>query len=361
MNSGVSGIADDAEAMRKAFETFMLAGKMPTSDVKNDDDSQPVTTKRNKKKKKHSLGRSPPKPSSTSQKLSDGCDDAKSPSLLIAMQSSRASTDKKRYYQLLRSFNDKVLHTWFDMDDQIVPLLQNIVSIRSRLPLEWKLLHSSSRDLQGGWGDIDGSDRDDSWKYCGFLGRANESSYSFHLHAKDIQLALTNDLTQHEKMLAGLRTLMSKIADCHDGLGRVVDTLWKFHCSECAANEDRIEDNEGFGRELVRDDVNVSMENIVQVVMDVLHILSMELYRKQGLVLLVIESAGGDGILGIESNKGKLKSIGSGEARSLPNLQAAQKCCKAWPRSSKESFVEKILITRLFDLGGEITQHNNSN
>ena len=115
-------------------------------------------------------------------------------------------------------------------------------------------------------------------------------------------------------MLVGLRTLMSKIADCHDALGMIVDTLWKFHCSECVANEDRIEDNEGFGWELVRDDVNVSMENIVQVVMDVFHILSMELYRKQGLVLLVIESAGGDGILGIESNKGKLKSIGSGEA-----------------------------------------------
>ena len=140
------------------------------------------------------------------------------------------------------------------------------------------------------------------------------SSYLFHLYAKDIQLALTNDLTQHKKMLVGLRTLMSKIADFHDALGRIVDTLWKFHCSKCVANEDRIEDNEGFGWELMRDDVNVSMENIVQVVMDVFHILSMELYRKQGLVLLVIESTGGDGILGIESNKGKLKSIGSGEA-----------------------------------------------
>ena len=86
----------------------------------------------------------------------------------------------------------------------------------------------------------------------------------------------------------GLRTLMSKIADCHDALGRVVDTLWKFHCSECVANEDRIEDNKGFGWELVWDDVNVSMENIVQVVMDLFCVLSVELYRRQGLVLLVI-------------------------------------------------------------------------
>ena len=359
MTSGISGIDDDAEAMRQAFETFMLTGKRPTSEVKNDDDSssmtasQPVTTKRNKKKKKHSLGRSPLKPPSTPQKLSDGCNGATPSSSLNTKQSSKAGTDKKRYYQLLRSFNDKVHHTWFDMDDQILPLMQNIVSIRSRLPLEWKLLQSSSRDLQGGWSDDDGSDRDDSWKYCGFLGRAKESSYSFHLYAEDIQLALTNDLTQHEKMLVGLRTLMSKIADCHDALGRVVDTLWKFHCSECAANEDGIEDKEGPGWELVRDDATVSMENIVQVVTDVFHMLSMELYRKQGLVLLVIESAGGDGILGIENGNGKLKSIGSGEARSLPNLQAAQKCCKAWPRSSKESCVEKSLMTRLFDLGAE--------
>ncbi len=109
------------------------------------------------------------------------------------------------------------------------------------------------------------------------------------------------------------------------------------------------------------DDVNVDMENIVQVVTDVFHMLSIELYMKQVLVLLVIESAGGDRILGIENRKGKLNSIGSGGARSLPNLQAAKKCCEAWPRSSIETFVEKSLTTLLYDFGGEITQHYNSN
>jgi len=38
----------------------------------------------------------------------------------------------------------------------------------------------------------------------------------------------------------------------------------------------------------VWDDVNVSMENIVKVVMDLFCVLSVELYRRQGLVLLVI-------------------------------------------------------------------------
>jgi hypothetical protein len=354
MDSGISGIGDDTEAMRRAFESFMLSGKNPINEENNDDDAsslaalQPVT-RRNKKKKNHSLGISPPKTSVMPPTLIVAhCEVVSSPSVTAKQYSKATRIDKKKYYQLLRTFNDKVHHIWFDVDDQILPLLQNIVSLRSRLPIEWKLLQSStSRDLDGGSNAF--------WKSCGFLGRARESSYPSSLFTEDIQLALANDLTQHEKMLASLRALISEIAECHDALGRVVDTLWKIHCSEYAVDEDEIVDNEGSRWERGRGDGRIDMENILHAVTDVFQVLSIELYRKQGLILLVIESAGSDGILGIEHENRQLKIFGSGAISSLDSLQIAHKCCSEWARSN-ESFIKKTMKDNLFGIG-----NNNDN
>jgi len=368
-NNNTNDDGDDAEKMRLAFEAFMLTGKKPPTEEKNNDPSSSCATstlstksKKKKKKKKSSFGGTPPKPPSR-----ESSDSATKPSPMHK-QSSKSRADRKRYYQLLRSFNDKVKHTWLDIDDQMLAILQNIVSIRGRLPLEWKLLHSSSlkQDNPEGGGDFVDGNQDD-WKYCGLLGKPKEIPYSFHLRPNDVQLALSNDLKQHEKMLIALRSFISNLAECHDALGRVVDNLWKFHL-ECTTEDEEEGEGQGQGDDGWMHNEDDGMESIVQNVTNVFQMLSMELYRKQSLVPLIIESTE-DEILGVEKQassagdargyaKGNLRLVGS-DGNTLSGVQTARKCCKSWQRSSDESCIDEGLISHVMKLG-EISQQNNN-
>eukprot|EP00574_Skeletonema_japonicum_P007972 CAMPEP_0201740038 /NCGR_PEP_ID=MMETSP0593-20130828/46094_1 /ASSEMBLY_ACC=CAM_ASM_000672 /TAXON_ID=267983 /ORGANISM="Skeletonema japonicum, Strain CCMP2506" /LENGTH=511 /DNA_ID=CAMNT_0048234339 /DNA_START=502 /DNA_END=2037 /DNA_ORIENTATION=- len=264
----------------------------------------------------------------------------------------------KRYYQLLRSFNDKVKHTWMDIDEQLLSVLQNIGSIRGRLPHQWKVLSQLTRchpaadeEEEEGVEDerpeqeekVFNDDNDDDgndWKSHGHQETSKGSSqYYFthhHLHLQDVQLAFSHDLEQHEKMLIGLRSLMSNLAECHDALGRIVDGLWQFHFDVMVVGDDdddtttKKEEEEGEELMVIDDDEGV-LEYIVTCVTSSYQMLSMELYRKQNIVAVVIESTK-DEILGMDelgSNKGH-HGVGT-------KSQALVKdCCKSWKRSSSD-------------------------
>ena len=303
------GDEDDTEKMRLAFQQFMLTGKKTS-----DDDARPAESsfsattpsassskkkKRNKKgKKRYSASpvlATPP----TATKLSSR------PTPTPSSQGKLTKTDKKRYYNLLRSFNGKV-QTWIDTDNQILAVLDNIVSIRRRLPLEWKLKQSLRSS----------SECDDGWKYHGLNGRPKESSYvTVHMLPEDADLALSHDLEQHEKMLAGLRALMSDLADNLEAMGRAVDTLSKFHleCESDYIGEDGVE-----------------AETIVQSVVDLFHMLSLELYRKQALLVPTIFDSTTDEMLGLSDGRKSLESSAGG-------VETARRCWQTWKRDSDES------------------------
>ena len=295
---------NDAEAMRQSFEAFMLSGKQqPANETesKTDDASSLATTqsnktKKKKKKKKKLMGGTAtlPKPPSTPPMISIGS--SISTSSTSSSATKQKSKEKKRYYQLLHSFNDKVTHTWIHIDDQILTVLQNVVSIRSRLPLEWKVLHSSHLKTDDVNPQADDYDRDEEeWKQHGLQGKLKETPFSFHLHTSDVQLALNHDMIQHEKMIAALRTFMTNLSECHEALSRVVDTLWKFYL-DCI--QDRIEED---GEKDNKED-DGDMQNMVDNVTEVYQMLSSELYRKQKLIPQILESTQ-DEILGIEKGK----------------------------------------------------------
>ena len=47
-----------------------------------------------------------------------------------------------------------------------------------------------------------------------------------------MELALSHDLMQHEKMMDGLRSLLANLSECHEALLRHLDVMTKHH-SEC--------------------------------------------------------------------------------------------------------------------------------
>lgn len=353
---------EDAERMRLAFEQFMLNGgknNSKASEGKNNDEAsllaattpQSTSNKSKKKKKKKrpstaSVGAASSKvgvpllgtkqsllPSSLSPQSSE----AALPPPHQQQQQQQQSTsnyfsknNKKRYYQILRSFNNKIKHTWMDIDEQILLVLQNIVSIRGRLPSEWKLLSHATRRRRllsttenvrwKNYDDIAKEDEED-WKSYGYHEKFKETSQYFsYLQIEDIQLALSHDLEQHEKMLAGLRSLMSNLAECHDALGRIVDTLWHFHLECCSVTKDEEEgcNSENWGKD--------DMENIVNCVTSSYQMLSVELYRKQIIITTVIDSTNDD-ILGIDN-------VGVGKVNSVVGTNSQY--CEIWKRSPSD-------------------------
>ena len=336
MNKTNSTSGDDAEAMRQSFEAFMLSGKQQNEIEKADDGSLMATTQSNKSKKKKKKKKKSMVGGVATQPSTPSIINSNSSSIGTPSTSSSAtkqkSKEKKRYYQLINSFNDKVTHTWIHIDDQILAVLQNIVSIRSRLPLEWKVLHSSYLKNDNVNPQDDNYGRgEDNWKQHGLQGKLKETPYSFHLHTSDVQLALNHDMTQHEKMLSAIRTLMTNLSECHEGLSRVVDTLWKFHL-DCV--QDRIEEDD--------EENDGIMQNMVDNVTEVYQMLSSELFRKQMLIPVILESTQ-DEILGIE--KGKITE------GSRKGLQSARDCCKSWDRSSKESCIDESKLSYVLKLG----------
>jgi len=336
---------DDSEKMRLAFEQFMLSGgknnnnnnnnnnnKNSQEKNSNEEASTPQSTssksKKKKKKKRQSTGATPNKVVSTSPATT------KQPSSSSSPQQPTTTTPnpkvKKRYYQLLRSFNDKVKHTWMDIDEQLLSVLQNIVSIRGRVPHEWKVLSQATRYYQAmvvedspeqgeEFDNNDYNGNEDDWKSYGHQ-ETSSQSFSHHLRIDDIQLALSHDLEQHEKMLIGLRSLMSNVAECHDALGRIVDNLWQFHFE--------VENDEGMNKD-------ESLEHIVTSVTSLYQMLSMELYRKQNMIPMVIDSTK-DEILGM-NELGKGHGVGTKKSQTL-----VRECCKSWKRSSSD---EELLLS----------------
>ena len=342
-NTNNTTTGDDAEAMRQSFESFMLSGKQSANESEKTDDASSLATqsnksrKKKKKKKSKSIGGAAttplPKLPSTPSIKSSGGSSIGTPST-SSSTTKQKSKEKKRYYQLINSFNDKVTHTWINIDDQILTVLQNVVSIRSRLPLEWKVLHSSHlKDDNVNPQDDDYGRKEDDWKQHGLQGKLKETPYSFHLHTSDVQLALNHDMTQHEKILAAIRTLMTNLSDCHEALSRVVDTLWKFHL-DCT--QDRIEEDDDEDKE------DGEIQDMVDNVTEVYQMLSSELYRKQLLIPLILESTQ-DEILGIE--KGKIIE------GSRKGLQSARECCKSWDRNSEESCIDESKLSYVLKLG----------
>lgn len=306
VQSNPDGSGEDAEQMRLAFEAFMLKGKGAATTSESGDASTntsittSTTNKKKKKKKRQSTGPSPQKQQTTPSKP-ERITSSPSPSKLD-------QSTKKRYYQLLKSFSNKVQQSWFEVDDQMLAVMESIVSIRGRIPSEWKMLSSYDNNRMSCKEKVMNGQ---AWKCHGYRGKT-ELRRPMHLHRSDVQLALDNDLEQHEKMVGALRSLISELSETHDSLGRLVDTIWAFHL-EC--QQDRIEDEN-------ENEEQSEIHMLVQNASDLYQTLSTELYRKQCLIPKVIATIN-DEMLGSEFDPTSSENF---------PLKVARDSYKSWAR-----------------------------
>jgi hypothetical protein len=286
VQSNPDGSGEDAEQMRLAFEAFMLKGKgaATTSESGDTSTNTSITTSTTNKTKKPERITSSPSPNKLDQ------------------------STKKRYYQLLKSFSNKVQQSWFEVDDQMLAVMESIVSIRGRIPSEWKMLSSYDNNRMSCKEKVMNGQ---AWKCHGYRGKT-ELRRPMHLYRSDVQLALDNDLEQHEKMVGALRSLISELSETHDSLGRLVDTIWAFHL-EC--QQDRIEDEN-------ENEEQSEIHMFVQNASDLYQTLSTELYRKQCLIPKVIATIN-DEMLGSEFDPTSSENF---------PLKVARDSYKSWAR-----------------------------
>ncbi len=193
------------------------------------------------------------------------------------------SSGKKRgksEMAIFRAFQGR-LQEWKDLDTQLEAVLGSVSNLRDRI--WWETKHF--QDLE---------DRK-PWMHCSFR---SSSRIVTSLNGNDVQLALSHDLLQHERMLSSSRTLIGSMAQVLDGMGRRLDE-WMMMQLEAPLSEQG----------------HASLEKA----QDLFVFLAEELYRKQELVKKVLDSCS-DGLVEKETREGV------GNPRSLSRQCSVEWC-----------------------------------
>ena len=341
---------EEEEFDMAAIQSFMLGGgssKKKAGSTNNRDNSNTQSSIRsNKKKKKKKKGkgnsgsdatltRTPPRsPASSSQmKNNSKTGKAATPQSITPQQrreEQRLRNNKRQYWRLYKSFFAIVDTEWLDMDNQLEAVVGSIDNIRSRLPMESRILHTIK----------DEDDWESKKPWDGYaLGYSTRREHNFALRVEDIRLAQGHDLEQHEKMLAGLRRLLSAISEVQEALGRKLDELMGLHW-ECCEDMDLRSEHSSLS--------SISMQTLVDEASLIYNQLAMELYRKQGLVKGLLDSVADDMIEPDERSAHEVVGAGGDDILNVGRSSkgAASSCSKEWPRGSENSCVETSLLLR---------------
>jgi hypothetical protein len=242
---------------QEAFEAFMLGGKTP-----------PMNT---------------PSPS------------------ISSTPGSSSKKSMKRYGPVLKAFQGR-LQEWKDSDDQLHQVLNSIVNLRNRIWWEKKNLDQASMKPK-------------LWAGCGY--RTHNQSLVL---PDDVEMALSRDLLQHERMLSGARALISSMAQAQEVMGRRLDDFFQLE------------------EEAISDQGKIMLDQTLAV----FHFLGEELYCKQVLISEVLDSCH-NGLV----DEAALENLAQ---NSNPRL-VAQKCYNRWS-SRGEKKEEWLLVDEL--LSGRI-------
>lgn len=186
------------------------------------------------------------------------------PQHVKSLTSSQLGKALRKYDQIIGAFEGTLRRDWLDIDDNLEMVVHSIATLRERCLWASKML---VLDFQ--------QDRSQPWHGSGYREHGRQSSF---LSQSDIELALSSDLLQHEKMIAGVRKLLAAMQQGQEALGRRLDELMLLHL-DCAV---LFVETEGHSYGNIIDRV----ERCEQLFGS----LATELYRKQVLAEEIFES-----------------------------------------------------------------------
>lgn len=301
------------EAILASFEAFMLSGSKSHVDSSVTKKGVGGVSKKKKGRKSNQHCVASPVPQNCFSKQDS--DRKQYENQLTKME--------KQCWRNFHAFCDTVQLKWLDIDDQLSEVLFSIEDIRKRLPTEMKLLSRFERSRES---------------------RATQErphGVGFLLE-EDVQLALSHDLLQHEKMSVLLRRLISDLAESLQMMGRQLDNALQhyfsvlFFLSESGKND--IETRPS--RDETSTSSVISALTLVDDMRDLFNMLSRELFRKQCLSMLVLDSLN-DNIL----QNAEAKNSGLGSNGQL----AISLAYKEWSRESKASCVNSSRLRQILE------------
>ena len=228
---------------------------------------------------------------------------------------------EKKYWQILNAFQGTLERDWLEVDDNLEGVVSSISNLRSRIAMESRYLMKQK------------SKSHKPWDGCGY--RVDEYSGGV-LMVDDVEMALSHDLVQHEKMMAGARLLLASLSEAQETLGRRLDELMlhdmdTIHVMQCMALE-----------------TSSSLSTVMSVVeklQDVFTSLALELYRKQLLIQSVLDAMNDDLLVRDQEEVDDAGGMDDNPRR------VAEKCLREWPRGSKSSHINVEMLDGLLSLG----------
>eukprot|EP00553_Chaetoceros_curvisetus_P001571 CAMPEP_0204627826 /NCGR_PEP_ID=MMETSP0717-20131115/14381_1 /ASSEMBLY_ACC=CAM_ASM_000666 /TAXON_ID=230516 /ORGANISM="Chaetoceros curvisetus" /LENGTH=318 /DNA_ID=CAMNT_0051644195 /DNA_START=332 /DNA_END=1288 /DNA_ORIENTATION=+ len=304
--SGVT-TGDSDEAMRLAFEQYMMGGSRA---------STAATTIVNEAEEEERMAKE---------------EEARKMKLQAEIRKA-----EKIYWHIFKRFINRVKDEWLDIDDQGYQVVKSIAGIRKRLPSEHKLLrqfrdvvvqkkdwacHGTRQVLIASKGEEEEEEEDYE------RGKGAAAPGLGLLSEEDVELALSHDLMQHEKMMSGLRSLFAQLSECHEALFRMLDEMTQHHleCSESFHWDDL---PPSFRRAS-------SLEGLMG---DLLAMFSLELYRKQCMVHQVLDRVQDDLLRNTKKGGGGRED--DSEWEDLTPQGVVDRCCRLWPKDCSESSIE---------------------
>jgi hypothetical protein len=211
---------------------------------------------------------------------------------------------ERKYWQILKAFQGTLERDWLQVDDNLHDVVSSIANLRGRIAMESRLLHKENSPKH-------------QWDGHGY----HPAKSSGGLWRQDVELALSHDLLQHEKMMTGARTLLAALSDAQEALGRRLEEAIMHHMEmQCMP----------------------LWTSVVDRLEEVFCALAMELYRKQLLVQSLLNSVHDDLLAGQEEQDVDMDAN---------PRRVADKCCRDWPRGSKTSHVNVQMLEGLLKLG----------
>jgi len=251
---------------------------------------------------------------------------AKSLSPQQRKEEQRIRNVERQYWRIYRGFFAIVKDEWIDIDDQMQAVVSSIENIRSRLPMETDVINAIRDEEE--W------EAQKEWDGYG-LGYSTRREHNFALTLEDVQLAMGHDLAQHEKMLKVSRTLLSDLSEAQNALGRKLDDLMQHHLDSTSCGDEEM---------LVMALPSGSAQLLVDEATQVYSQLSQELYRKQCLVQRLFDSVTNDMIQGGDGPMKDVHFDGDRSNNVMSSKGTASHCCTVWPRGSKYSFIDALLL-----------------